>query len=289
MISLRESFKFEMSSVQRRACRSDFKLHTCKMNPIGKCEVSSLKLQVSDRKEHMPSALTSNFPPNAPVGGIACETNPISPRRRGRTEGIVQNEAKLGGIGVCGQRRSPCGAWLGRGARRLRIADCKEAGRRRVPETKCAKRTQFRPSAEEVGRGRPSYEEPKRAKRTQFGPARHGESGEKRLTASLQTGEIVRNEPNSGGLAGGWNPQYSTIPSFHHSNPMPIVQNEANFRRRRWDEAAGPAGRDEGKTRRGLTSFGRNQNLLAQRRGGAEIKEPQPSLLPCVPASLRET
>ncbi len=55
------------------------------------------------------------------------------------------------------------------------------------------------------------------AKRTQFpsGPRRAPE-------------RIVQNKPNSGGLAGGWNTHYSTIPSFHHSNPVPIVQNKAN-------------------------------------------------------------
>jgi hypothetical protein len=37
------------------------------------------------------------------------------------------------------------------------------------------------------------------------------------------------------------------------------------------------------------TASGRNQNSLAQRRGGAESREPQPSLLTAVPASLRET
>ncbi len=58
----------------------------CKTNPISKCEVPSLKSEVSDRKGHVPGALTSNFtlqtsnsPPNLPVGGIACKTNPISP------------------------------------------------------------------------------------------------------------------------------------------------------------------------------------------------------------------
>jgi hypothetical protein len=53
-----------------------------------------------------------------------CKTNPISPRRKRLTEGIVQNEAKLGETGVCGQRPLSCGAWLGR-------------------RVKCAVRTQF--------------------------------------------------------------------------------------------------------------------------------------------------
>jgi hypothetical protein len=41
------------------------------------------------------------------------ETNPISLPRRRRTEEIVQNEAKLGATGVCGQRLPSCGAWPG--------------------------------------------------------------------------------------------------------------------------------------------------------------------------------
>jgi hypothetical protein len=59
---------------------------TCKTNPIAKYQVSSVKFEVSDQKEHVPGALTSNFtldtsnsPPAAPVGGVACKTNPISP------------------------------------------------------------------------------------------------------------------------------------------------------------------------------------------------------------------
>jgi hypothetical protein len=50
------------------------------------------------------------------------------------TEEIKQNEAKLGGNGVCGQRRLPCGAWLGRGVKR-------------------AKRTQFRGACGRVAEG----------------------------------------------------------------------------------------------------------------------------------------
>jgi hypothetical protein len=59
----------------------------------------------------------------------------------------VQNEAKLGGTRVCGQRQLSCGPWLGRGARDcgLEIADCglRDAGCGRAPEAKCAKRSQF--------------------------------------------------------------------------------------------------------------------------------------------------
>jgi hypothetical protein len=80
--------------------------------------------------------------------------------RLGRvTEESVQNEAKLGGTGVLGQR-VPYGPWPGRGvkhAKRTQFADCglKDVAR-------------GRPTPDQVG-GRP-YEEAKRAKRTQFRP-----------------------------------------------------------------------------------------------------------------------
>jgi hypothetical protein len=58
----------------------------------------------------------------------SCETNPISPRRRRRTEEIVRNEAKLGMTGVYGQRRLSCGAWLGRGVKRAKRTQFGSAG-----------------------------------------------------------------------------------------------------------------------------------------------------------------
>jgi hypothetical protein len=42
-------------------------------------------------------------------GGELCKTNQIWPGRRRVTEETVQNEAKLGGTGVCRQRRLSCG------------------------------------------------------------------------------------------------------------------------------------------------------------------------------------
>jgi hypothetical protein len=60
------------------------RVESCKTNPNSECEVSSLKLPVSDQQEHVPSPVTSNFtlqtsnsPPHVPVGGVTCETNPI--------------------------------------------------------------------------------------------------------------------------------------------------------------------------------------------------------------------
>jgi hypothetical protein len=131
MVSLRDSFKFEVSSVQRRACPSDFKLQT-----------AHFKLHT-------------------------CKTNPIWPSRGRPAEEIVQNKAKLGRTGVCGQRSS-CGAGIGRRVKRAKrtqfggrgpldcglvIADCglKEAACGRVPEAKRAKRTQFHPGAGDAG------------------------------------------------------------------------------------------------------------------------------------------
>jgi hypothetical protein len=69
------------------------------------------------------------------------------------------------------------------------------------------------------GRGRAGPPRAKCAKRTQSGPAWAGPGTRWRK---------LQNEPNFGELAGGWNTQHSTILSFHHSGPMPIVRNEAN-------------------------------------------------------------
>jgi ribosomal protein L34E len=114
-----------------------------KTNPIPKCQGSSLKLQVSGRKEYVPRALTSNFkrhtsnsPPNVPMGGVACKTKPNLGElgyvgkgcRMGRGsagESNVRNEANLA--------RAPAN---GRGL----------AGRDARPECDCAKRTQFGPA-----------------------------------------------------------------------------------------------------------------------------------------------
>ncbi len=82
----------------------------------------------------------------------------------------MQNKAKLGWTGVCGQRLLSRGAWLGRGVKRakrtqlvgrrphdcgLRIGDCglEDAGRGRSPEAKCAKQTQFCPARTRVAKG----------------------------------------------------------------------------------------------------------------------------------------
>jgi hypothetical protein len=70
---------------------------------------------------------------------------------------------------------------------------------------------------------------PERPGRDAGGPeARPGTNGAKRtqLPGAGHRGGV-------GESAGGWNTHYSSILSFHHSIPMPIVRNEPNSRRRR--------------------------------------------------------
>jgi hypothetical protein len=148
----------------------------------------------------------------------------------------VQNEPKLGGTGVCGQRPS-YGPWLGRGmkrAKRTQFPATPHGARPKGRGTrgKCAKRTQFarrrravlpstfRPRAPVV-QNEPNLARPegKCAKRTQFGSVRfrvrsfrcNSEQQEvpgerlqasdftlcpKRLTASRPTKAIVQNKAN---------------------------------------------------------------------------------------------
>jgi hypothetical protein len=57
----------------------------------GECQVCSLKFQVSGRKEHVPSPVTSNSKPQTPCppppwARQTCKTNPIEPGRRANTQ-----------------------------------------------------------------------------------------------------------------------------------------------------------------------------------------------------------
>jgi hypothetical protein len=120
--------------------------NSCKTNPIR-----------PGRRQKAQNEL--NFAPPAGAGRERlCKTNPIWPGHGRLTEGIVRNEAKLGGTGVCRQRRLPSVARPGSETCKtnpiwepeahdcgLVIADCglKEAGCGRTPEAECAKRTQF--------------------------------------------------------------------------------------------------------------------------------------------------
>jgi hypothetical protein len=72
-------------------------------------------------------------------GSETCKTNPIWPGRRLVPEENVRNAAKLGGPGVCGQKRLSCRAWLGLGVKRAKRTQFGPAGgrcRRKLRETK---------------------------------------------------------------------------------------------------------------------------------------------------------
>ncbi len=120
----------------------------------------------------------------------------------------------------------PRGAGTGLGgADRLRIADCglnTELRRSRVPflQLKCTNKPNW-PTAR-LWRGTSL-----RYKQSQFPTLCR--SGDRR-----SQGPRVRNKPNFGELADGRNTQYSTIPSFQHSNPMPVVRNKANVCEAGW-------------------------------------------------------
>jgi hypothetical protein len=70
------------------------------------------------RRQNAQNKPNSGQPVGVPRRSV--QTNQISRRRRRLTEETVQNEAKLGGTGVCGQRSLPCGTWLGRGVKRAK-------------------------------------------------------------------------------------------------------------------------------------------------------------------------
>ncbi len=95
-MSLRDSFKFEAPSAKQE-----------------EMEASRLRISDGGLKEAGRDGVRAE---QSQFGVKTCKTNPIPPRRRGLTEGIVQNEAKLGETGVYGQRQLSCAAWLGRGA-----------------------------------------------------------------------------------------------------------------------------------------------------------------------------
>jgi hypothetical protein len=107
VIFLGESLKFEVSSVKPEGPGADAGGQICKTNPI--CPKGP---------GGPPSPLDP--PVSDPRRRRLCKTNPISPRRGRLMEGIAQNETKLRGTGVCGQRQSSCGAWPGRAVKRAK-------------------------------------------------------------------------------------------------------------------------------------------------------------------------
>ena len=180
----------------------------------------------------------------------------------------MQNEAKLGRTGACGQRRSSCAGRLRREVERAKRSqfgggptgvrgpivqnEPNWAGRERPRRTKYAKRSQFRQPGRGLGKdGRtrktkpiaPSRgffrrsSAPRRgdcAKRTQFHRSAGAPEGEMCKTKPIWRADCAKRTQF---WPGPW-PRHPTIPVFHHSsipsfqhsNPMPIVQNEPNFR-----------------------------------------------------------
>jgi hypothetical protein len=107
----------------------------------------------------------------AGAGGQMRKTNPIPSRHRRLTQGIVQNEAKLGGTGLYGQ--DGCRVVVARPASETCKTNPIRPRSAGAPEGKCAKRTQFASRGQMVGSahptkraGAPVAEEC--AKRTQF-------------------------------------------------------------------------------------------------------------------------
>jgi hypothetical protein len=147
-----------------------------KTNPIwtgqtwgARTGVSSVELRVSGQKGPPCCPLTSNF--TLPHGNYAKRS------QTWRDWDVWAKAVSVWGVVRPGVKR----------AKRTQFPDCglEEAGSGRMPEAKCAKRTQFRSAEQHVGQGCPTpdqvggglYEEPKRAKRTQFGPAGTGDEG----------------------------------------------------------------------------------------------------------------
>jgi hypothetical protein len=125
MVSLRDSFKFEVSSVkQQRPGPRDRGL-----KDVGRaCRAAALRAGATPDQaggrlyEESKRAKRTQFGPGrrrTPEAKCAKRTQFALGRRR-LMEEIVQNEAKLRGIGVCGQRQLPCGAWLGRRVKRAK-------------------------------------------------------------------------------------------------------------------------------------------------------------------------
>jgi hypothetical protein len=159
------------------------------------------------------------------AGGQMRKTNPISPGRRRLAEEIVQNEAKLGMAGVCGQRQLSRQAWLGGTVKR-------------------AKRTQFAPAA--GVRRRPNVQNEPNSRRRMGRGQRGGGRGanaqnepnsRRRMGRGQRAGGHGANAQNEANLPGGagW-PSRAPRPSGLGPPPTAIVQNEPNFAR---PEAAG--------------------------------------------------
>ena len=165
--------------------------------PEGRIGGASPTLQVRSNAPNKPNLAKPAGRPDRP-GAKTCETNPIP--------GGAGWDGASGTRGKCAKRTQFGAARLASGGRlcktkpvsRLRISDWGQTygGTPAPPGIYCAKRTQF--VARRTGARRKSGED-----------------------AQPTKSRLVQDEANFGELAGGWN--------THHSNPMPIVQNEPNL------------------------------------------------------------
>jgi hypothetical protein len=117
IVSLRESFKFEVSSVKQE--RPGPTIVDCGFR------IADWKTQAGGGHRRLNAQNEPNFAPAGMADG-----------------GIAQNKAKLGMTGVCGKRLSSRGPSPGRGVKRAKRTQF-GPGRARAPEVKRAKQTQF--------------------------------------------------------------------------------------------------------------------------------------------------
>jgi hypothetical protein len=138
-----------------------------------------------------------------------CKTNPIWPGRGRLTEEIVQNEAKLGGTGVCGQRRLSCGARPGSETCKTNPVSPPAAGacRRELCKTNpiwpsrlvsCGESCETNPIPGGPGATGPgAWTERQVCKTKPIRPERPGMGAGRRAAMSRRRAN-VQNEPNSG-------------------------------------------------------------------------------------------
>jgi hypothetical protein len=220
--------------------------YSCETKPIPRLRIADWGLRIGNGpaagRPLQPAASGLHGPvvQTNPIGrSESCETNPISsggtrPRRVGHGA-IVRNEpnsprSRVGrstrGVGRGGKRAKRSQFPAKRPPRSARLYETKPICPRRLergaggrgqeapPRTIVQNEPNSRPRR--VGRGSRAWDA--------------GSIVRNKPNSAASGGRNVRNEPNSV-VAAVASPHYSSIPSFQHSNPMPIVQNEPNFRR----------------------------------------------------------
>ncbi len=153
-----------------------------------------------------------------------CKTNPISARLgQGQVSSGRKMQNEPNSVGSNAQNEANLGqpGWHAR-ANRAKRTQFRRAGRDGAcgAEGDCAKQTQF-------GATRLAFGE-RLCKTHLISPERPGMGAGGRGREALP-GPTAQNEPNFVELASGCNTHHSTVLSFHHPSPMPIVRNEANL------------------------------------------------------------